>query len=106
MEVELGTTADRLAARVIGKDSQVPSVELVLEKPIAIACDTTDCFFVNTTSWRNPTTSNPIPAEAVPVSERQHSGFGARDRAAYPEHGKEGRVGADGAAGPPRYLTV
>jgi len=70
MEVRLGTTADQLAARVIGKDSQVPSMELVLEKPTAIACDTSDCFFVNTISWRNPTTPNPAEAHPRLVFER------------------------------------
>jgi hypothetical protein len=70
MEVKLGITADQLAARVIGKDSQVPSMELVLEKPTAIACDTSDCFFVNTISWRNPTTPNPAEAHPRLVFER------------------------------------
>jgi hypothetical protein len=70
MDVRLGTTADQLAARVIGKDSQVPSMELVLEKPTQIACDTDDCFFVNTISWRNPTTPNPTEAHPRLVFER------------------------------------
>jgi Protein of unknown function (DUF1552) len=70
MEVRLGTTADQLAARVIGKDSQVPSMELVLEKPTQIACDTDDCFFVNTISWRNPSTPNPTEAHPRLVFER------------------------------------
>jgi hypothetical protein len=70
MEVRLGTTADQLAARAIGKDSQVPSIELVLEKPTQIACDTDDCFFVNTISWRNPTTPNPTEAHPRLVFER------------------------------------
>ena len=70
MEVRLGTTADQLAARVIGRDSQVPSMELVLEKPTQIACDTDDCFFVNTISWRNPTTPNPTEAHPRLVFER------------------------------------
>jgi hypothetical protein len=70
MEVRLGTTADQLAARVIGKDSQVPSMELVLEKPTQIACDTDDCFFVNTISWRSATTPNPTEAHPRIVFER------------------------------------
>ncbi|HTR38779.1 MAG TPA: DUF1552 domain-containing protein [Bryobacteraceae bacterium] len=70
MEVRLGTTADQLAARVLGKDTQVPSLELVLEKPTQIACDTDDCFFVNTISWRNPTTPNPTEAHPRIVFDR------------------------------------
>jgi hypothetical protein len=70
MEVRLGTTADQLASRVLGKDTQVPSLELVPEKPTQIACDTNDCFFVNTISWRNETTPNPTEAHPRIVFER------------------------------------
>jgi hypothetical protein len=70
MEIKLGITADQLAARAIGRDSQVPSMEIVLEKPTQIACDTSDCFFVNTISWRNPMTPNPAEAHPRIVFER------------------------------------
>jgi hypothetical protein len=70
MDVKLGVTADQLAARVLGKDTQVPSLELVLENPTQIACDTNDCFFVNTISWRNETTPNPTEAHPRIVFER------------------------------------
>ena len=70
MEVRLGTTADQIAARELGKDTQVPSLELVLESPTQIACDTNDCFFVNTISWRNPSTPNPTEAHPRIVFER------------------------------------
>jgi hypothetical protein len=80
MEVRLGTTADQLAARVIGRDSQVPSMEIVLEKPTAIACDTSDCFFVNTISWRNPTTPNPAEAHPRLVFERLFGDGGSTEQ--------------------------
>jgi hypothetical protein len=70
MEVRLGTTADQLAAAELGKDTQLPSLEMVLENPTQIACDTDDCFFVNTISWRNPTTPNPAEAHPRIVFER------------------------------------
>ena len=63
-EVKLGTTADQLAARVLGQDTRVPSLEMALEGPTAIACDTGDCFYGNTISWRTPTT--PLPMEGHP----------------------------------------
>ena len=70
MEVRLGVTADQIAARELGKDTAIPSIELVLENPTQIACDTSDCFFVNTISWRNETTPNPTEAHPRIVFER------------------------------------
>jgi hypothetical protein len=68
--VSLGTTADQIAAREFGRETQLPSLELVLEKPTQIACDSTDCFFSNTLSWRSPTTPNPMEPHPRVVFER------------------------------------
>ena len=56
--VKLGITADQIAARALGTDTQVPSLELILEQPTQISCDSGDCFHANTISWRNETTPN------------------------------------------------
>ena len=56
--VELATTADQLAAREIGANSPVPSMELSVDPPMQGACDSGDCFYVNTVSWRNDSTPN------------------------------------------------
>src|SRR5438128_12230495 len=45
IQVSLATSADQIAAREIGKTTQVPSMELNLDPPTQGACDTTDCFF-------------------------------------------------------------
>jgi hypothetical protein len=58
VEVKLATTADQLAARVIGADSPVASLEVALDPPLQGSCDSGDCFYVNTVSWRNETTPN------------------------------------------------
>jgi hypothetical protein len=58
VEVKLATTADQLAARVIGQDAPIPSIELSVDAPMQGACDSGDCFYVNTVSWRNETTPN------------------------------------------------
>jgi hypothetical protein len=58
METRLATTADQLAAQVIGKTTPVPSLELNLDPATQGACDTGDCFFTYTISWRNETTPN------------------------------------------------
>jgi hypothetical protein len=68
--VTLGTTVDQIAAAHLGKDTALPSLELVLEKPTQIACDSTDCFFSNTISWRSPTTPNPMEPHPRMVFER------------------------------------
>jgi hypothetical protein len=68
--VSLGTTADQIAARELGRETRLPSLELVLERPTQIACDTTDCFFSNTISWQSPTTPNPMEAHPRVVFDR------------------------------------
>jgi hypothetical protein len=68
--VTLGTTVDQIAAEHLGRGTQLPSLELVLEKPTQIACDSTDCFFSNTISWRSPTTPNPMEPHPRMVFER------------------------------------
>ena len=82
-EIKLGITADQIAAREFGKQTPLPSLELALEQPTAIACDTGDCFYSNTISWRNETT--PLDMEAHPrvVFERLFGeGGSAADRLA------------------------
>ena len=81
--IKLGATADQLAARELGKTTPLPSLELVLEKPTAISCDSGDCFYSNTISWRDPTT--PLEMEPHPrvVFERLFGdGGSAADRRA------------------------
>lgn len=70
VEVHLATSADQLAARELGKVTQVPSIEMNIDLPTQGACDTGDCFFANTISWRNPTTPNPAAAHPRIVFER------------------------------------
>ena len=68
--MRLATTADQLAAREIGKTSQVASLEYNLDPPTQGACDSGDCFYVNTVSWRNETTPNPAESHPRVVFER------------------------------------
>lgn len=62
--VRLATTADQIAASHLGTETRLRSLEVSLEKASQIACDSEDCFFSNTTSWRSPTT--PLPMETHP----------------------------------------
>ncbi|MBN1238136.1 MAG: DUF1552 domain-containing protein [Gammaproteobacteria bacterium] len=70
VEVKLATTADQLAARKIGADSPLPSMELSVDPPMQGACDSGDCFYVNTVSWRNDATPNLAETHPRIVFER------------------------------------
>jgi hypothetical protein len=58
VEVKLATTVDQLIVREIGKTSRIPSIEMSVDFPTQGSCDSGDCFYVNTVSWRNETTPN------------------------------------------------
>jgi hypothetical protein len=62
----LGTTADQIAAQQIGKDSQLPSLELSMDMLQTTGqCDNGyACVYQNNLSWSSPTT--PLPSEAHP----------------------------------------
>jgi hypothetical protein len=62
----LGTTADQLAAQQIGRESQLPSLELSMDMLQTTGqCDNGyACVYQNNLSWSSPTT--PLPSEAHP----------------------------------------
>ncbi len=70
VQVRLATTADQLIARQVGRGSRIPSLEMSVDYPTQGACDTGDCFYVNTISWRNETTPNPTEMNPRVVFER------------------------------------
>jgi hypothetical protein len=62
-----GITADQIAAAAIGQDTLLPSMELATEDHSGLigACDRDyGCIYMNTLSWRTPTT--PMPMEINP----------------------------------------
>lgn len=62
----LGTTVDQVAAQHIGRDTQLPSLELAMDLLSVVGqCDNGyACVYQNCLSWSSPTT--PLPAEAHP----------------------------------------
>ncbi len=70
IEVKLATSADQIIAQHIGKETPVSSLELSIDYPTQAACDSGDCFYVNTVSWRNETTPNPTEMHPRVVFER------------------------------------
>jgi len=62
----LGTTADQVAAKQIGQDTQLPSLEMSMDLIATVGqCDNGyACVYQNNLSWSSPTT--PLPSEAHP----------------------------------------
>src|SRR5215813_609083 len=81
-----GITADQIAAQSIGQDTLLPSMELATEDHSGLIgeCDRDyGCIYMNTLSWRTPTT--PLPMEINPrkVFERMFGqGANAAERLA------------------------
>jgi hypothetical protein len=62
----LGTTVDQIAAKQLGRETQLPSLELAMDMLQTVGqCDNGyACVYQNNLSWSSPTT--PLPAEAHP----------------------------------------
>ena len=62
----LGTTVDQIAAKQIGQETRLPSLELAMDLLQMVGqCDNGyACVYQNNLSWSSPTT--PLPAEAHP----------------------------------------
>jgi hypothetical protein len=62
-----GVTADQIAAQAIGQETALPSMEIATEDHSGLigSCDRDyGCIYMNTLSWRTPTT--PLPMEINP----------------------------------------
>ncbi len=68
-----GITADQIAAQYIGQETVLPSMELAIEDHSGLigACDRDyGCIYMNTLSWRTPTTPMPMEINPRKVFER------------------------------------
>ena len=66
-DIHAGVTIDQIAAAKIGQDTLLPSLELAIEDYSGLvgSCDVGfSCTYMNTISWRTPTT--PMPMEINP----------------------------------------
>ena len=77
-----GVTADQIAAQAIGQETVLPSMEIATEDHSGLigSCDRDyGCIYMNTLSWRTPTT--PLPMEINPrkVFERMFGQGGSAD---------------------------
>ena len=83
-DIRAGTTADQLAARVLGRETQLGSLQLAMESnEISGACDPGySCAYMNTISWASPTSPLPMERDPRAVFERMFGGSDSTDREA------------------------
>ncbi len=83
-ELQAGVSVDQIAATVLGRDTQLTSLELSLDgRDFAGSCDVGfSCAYTNTISWRNETTPLPMENDPRAVFERMFGDSGTTDPAA------------------------
>jgi hypothetical protein len=84
LEIVADVSMDQLLANDLGRETQLPSLELSMDAPAnAGACSSNlSCVYTHTLSWRSPT--QPLPTEYNPraVFERLFGDSGTTERAA------------------------
>jgi hypothetical protein len=80
-DIRAGISADQIAAKALGAQTQFASLELGIDEPyFAGGCDSGySCVYTNTLSWRGPTTPNPVEINPRAVFERLFGDGGTTD---------------------------
>lgn len=83
-DIRAGVSMDQIAARTLGQDTQLTSLELCLDSNELIgACEAGySCAYANTLAWRNPTTPLPMENQPRAVFERLFGSSDSTTRAA------------------------
>jgi hypothetical protein len=86
-------SADQVAARQLGNQTQFASLEIGVEAPsLAGGCDSGySCAYTNTVSWRSPTTPNPMEVNPRVLFERLFGDGDSTDAASRLEGFREQR---------------
>ena len=84
-DIRAGISMDQIAARVLGQETQLASLELSLESAErAGSCDPGySCAYANTLCWSSPTTPLPMASDPRAVFERLFGTSGTTDPAAW-----------------------
>src|SRR5438132_436767 len=72
-DIQAGVTIDQIAAAKLGQDTPLPSLELAIEDYSGLVgtCDVGfSCTYMNTISWRTPTTAMPMEINPRLVFDR------------------------------------
>ena len=80
-DIRGGVSMDQIAAGVLGRETQLASLELALESVEFLgACDSGySCAYANTIAWRSPTTPLPMENDPRAVFERLFGGTDSTD---------------------------
>lgn len=65
----LGISMDQVAAKKIGQDTPLPSIEMAIEGS-TLSCDGLSCAYRNTISWQSPTSPLPMSNSPQVIFER------------------------------------
>ena len=79
-EIHSGTTIDQIIAQKIGQETSFPSIEIATEdhaSELGSCGGDYECSYMNTISWRTPTTPNPMELNPRVLFERMFGGDGA-----------------------------
>src|SRR5580693_4425132 len=79
-EILSGTTIDQIVAEKIGQETSFPSLEIATEdhaSELGSCGGDYECSYMNTISWRTPTTPNPMELNPRVLFERMFGGDGS-----------------------------
>ena len=93
VDIHAGISVDQVAAKELGKRTQLASLEMTLEAAGLVGgCDSGySCAYTNTISWRSPTTPMPMEVNPRAVFERLFGDGESTDAAARDARFKEDR---------------
>ncbi len=70
-DIHCGVSVDQVAAKALGRQTPLPSLEIGLETPMIGACESAySCVYYNTLAWRGPETPMPMENRPRAVFER------------------------------------
>ncbi len=82
-DISLGTTADQIAAAQLGKDTVLPSMEMIsseIDLVLGGQCEAGySCAYMNTVSWQSPTTPLPVENNPSVIFDRLFGQGGTRE---------------------------
>ena len=92
-DLRAGVSMDQIAAEVLGRETELASLELSLEsrEPIGSCDPGYSCAYANTLSWRSPTTPLPMENDPRVVFERLFGGSESTDPARWRARREEDR---------------
>jgi hypothetical protein len=82
-DIQAGISMDQIAARELGKETQIASLEMTMEYTEMLgACDAGySCAYSNTIAWRGPSTPLPMEMDPRAIFERLFGDGDSTDRA-------------------------